>query len=251
MHYTTTYLTKAFIMNKWDYENEQWTKLPSHLKHLPLFTRSFDLISIFFKYLWALILKIVFTFYIRINLINGTWKDIFIKNPRLLIMSNHSSHLDAVAIAATIPVKYWSHLYLTAAKDYWFSNSIFTFFSKHCLGAIPIDRKSNPKEAISLCTTLLDNLNPIWMLLFPEGSRSQTGKLQKLKAGISIFSKKTNTPILFLYLEGASKLLAKNKSLPKSGTLKLHIGKVIPPTNIEEIQEQYIHWIKSINPDAV
>lgn len=238
-------------MKKWDYENEQWLKLPSHLKHLPLFTRSFDLTSIFFKYLWAFILKIIFTFYIRVKVLGDNWKEVFKKNPRLLIMSNHSSHLDAVAIAATIPVNYWSHLYLTAAKDYWFSNPVFTFFSKHCLGAIPIDRKKNPKEAISLCTTLLNNLNPIWMLLFPEGTRSADGTLQKLKAGISIFSEQTNTPILFLYLEGANKLLAKNQTLPKSGTLKLHIGKIIQPTNIADIQDQYIEWIKTINSKAL
>ncbi|MBE8221274.1 MAG: 1-acyl-sn-glycerol-3-phosphate acyltransferase [Bdellovibrionales bacterium] len=234
-------------MEKWDYENEQWLKLPNHLKHLPLFTRSFDLVSIFFKYLWALILKIIFTFYIRIKIFGPSWKKIFKQHPKLLIMSNHSSHLDAVAIAATIPVGYWSHLYLTAAKDYWFSNPIFTFFSKHCLGAIPIDRKENPKEAISLCTTLLNNLTPIWMLLFPEGSRSSDGTLQKLKAGISIFSQKTNTPILFLYLEGANKLLAKSKAFPKAGVLKLHIGKVIQPTSIEEVQEQYTRWVAEIN----
>lgn len=230
-------------MKKWDYENEQWTKLPSHLKHLPLFTRSFDLTSLFFKYLWAFVLKVIFIFYIHIKIFGGNWKDIFQKHPRLLIMSNHTSHLDAVAIAATIPVKYWSHLYLTAAKDYWFSSPIFTFFSKHCLGAIPINRKNNPKEAVSLCTTLLNNLNPIWMLLFPEGTRSADGTLQKLKAGISIFSEQTNTPILFLYLEGANKLLAKKQIFPKPGTLKLHIGKVIQPTNIKDIQSQYSEWI--------
>lgn len=238
-------------MKKWDYENEQWTKLPSHLKHLPLFTRSFDLVSIFFKYLWALVLKIIFTFYIRINILGDNWINIFKKYPRLLIMSNHSSHLDAVAIAATIPVRYWPHLYLTAAKDYWFSNPIFSFFSRHCLGAIPIDRKENTNEAVSLCINLLNTISPIWMLLFPEGGRSKDGKLQKLKAGISIFSKKTDTPILFLYLEGARKLMAKDSNLPKPGVLNLHIGSVIPASGIEEIQEQYIKWIKTINPDAV
>lgn len=238
-------------MKEWDYENDQWLNLPGHLKHLPLFTRSFDLVSIFFKYLWALVLKIVFTFYIRIQIVGGDWKSLFQKHPKLLIMSNHSSHIDAVAIAASIPVHYWSHLYLTAAKDYWFSNPIFTFFSKHCLGAIPIDRKKNPKEAISLCTTLLNNLNPIWMLLFPEGSRSVDGTLQKLKAGVSIFSTTTNTPILFLYLEGANKLMAKKQILPKSGVVKIHIGKVIPPSNIEEIQKQYTQWVSKIQPDSV
>ena len=44
-------------MRDWDYENEQWTRLPSYLKHLPLFTRDYDLVSLFFRSLWSVILK--------------------------------------------------------------------------------------------------------------------------------------------------------------------------------------------------
>lgn len=40
-------------MRDWNYENEQWTQLPAHLKHLPLFTRHFDLTSWIFRALWG------------------------------------------------------------------------------------------------------------------------------------------------------------------------------------------------------
>ena len=33
-------------MKDWSYENEQWTQLPTYLKHLPLFTRQKDMTSI-------------------------------------------------------------------------------------------------------------------------------------------------------------------------------------------------------------
>ena len=49
-------------MKDWTYENEQWTKLPVYLRHLPLFTRNLDWTSRFIRFLWALYLRdFVFT----------------------------------------------------------------------------------------------------------------------------------------------------------------------------------------------
>ena len=128
-------------MRNWSYENEQWTQLPGHLKHLPLFTRHIDITSWIFRVLWGFFLKIlIFKFYTPMR-IHGSFQDVWEKHPRLIIISNHASHIDAVSIAAAIPFKYWLDLYISAAKDYWFRNPLFTFFSQHCLGAIPIDRK--------------------------------------------------------------------------------------------------------------
>ena len=155
-------------MKDWDYENEQWTSLPPYLKHLPLFTRHFDLTSRFFRFLWAVYLKVIcFRFYIRLK-VHGEFHTLYKNYPRLIIISNHASHLDATSIAAAVPFRYWSSLYITAAKDYFFSNPIFAFFSKHCLGAIPIDRKDKKSEAVKLCLTLLGELDRIWMIFFPE-----------------------------------------------------------------------------------
>src|SRR5690242_16879765 len=117
-------------MKDWNYENEQWTQLPYHLKHLPIFTRHFDLVSLFFRLLWWFYLAISFRFYVRLK-VRGDFHEIYKTHPRLILISNHSSHLDAVSIAAAIPFKYWLDLYISAAKDYFFSNPIFTFFSKH------------------------------------------------------------------------------------------------------------------------
>ncbi|MCB0350536.1 MAG: 1-acyl-sn-glycerol-3-phosphate acyltransferase, partial [Bdellovibrionales bacterium] len=105
-------------MKDWSYDNEQWTQLPGHLKHLPLFTRQFDLMSWLFRLLWGFILKfIIFRFYVILR-VKGSYKDIWEKHPRLLVISNHASHIDAVSITASIPFRYWIHLYISAAKDY-------------------------------------------------------------------------------------------------------------------------------------
>ena len=36
--------------------------------------------------------------------------------------------------------------------------------------------------------------------MFPEGTRSPDGSLRPFKSGVGLFSQKTNTPVLFLYL---------------------------------------------------
>lgn len=236
-------------MKDWRYDNDQWTKLPVHIRHLPLFTRHFDLTSWIFRLLWALFLKFAFRFYVRLE-VQGDFHVLYKKHSRLLIISNHASHLDAVSIAAGVPFQYWLDLYISAAKDYWFRNPVFTFFSKHCLGAIPIDRKDRSGEAVKLCVSLLQTLDRCWMILFPEGTRSKDGYIQPFRRGVSLFAEKTETPILFLYLEGNNNLWPKGRLIPLPGRLVMHVGPVQEPAPIEQIYANYKKWVLKINPNA-
>lgn len=238
-------------MKDWSYENEQWTKLPTYLKHLPLFTRHLDVTSIFVRFLWSLYLQeFVFKFYIRLKIKGQSYHEIYQKYPKLLIISNHASHLDATSIAASIPKRYWLDVYISAAKDYFFTNPFFTFFSQHCLGAIPIDRKDRKGEAINLILRLLNDLPRMWLILFPEGTRSPNGKVQPFKRGVSIFAERTQTPILFLYIDGNSRLWPKGANWAKPGAMTIHVGPVQPPAPIEEVYLAYKKWVITINPDA-
>jgi 1-acyl-sn-glycerol-3-phosphate acyltransferase len=238
-------------MKDWKYDNEQWTKLPTYLKHLPLFTRHIDFFSAFVRFVWSLILKdLIFRFYIRLNVTGTPFSELRRTHPKLIIISNHASHLDATSIAGAIPRRYWLDLYIAAAKDYFFTNPLFMFFSKHCLGAIPIDRKDRRGEAINLITTLLTDLPRIWLIIFPEGTRSKDGKVQEFKRGISIFAERTQTPILFLYLGGNSELWPKGNYIPRPGRLDIHVGPVHPPDDIKTVYDAYKKWVLTINPTA-
>lgn len=232
-------------MKNWDYENEQWTQLPQHLKHLPIFTRHFDFMSFFFRCLWAAFLWVFFRVWVKLKVV-GQFEKAFEENPRLIIISNHCSHLDATSINAAIPFRYWLDLYIAVAKDYFFTNPIFSFFSAHCLGAIPIDRKDKKSEAITLCINLLNHLERIYLILFPEGTRSPDGTLRKFKKGISVFSMRTETPILFLYLDGNAKLWPKGRRFTKMGKMTIHVGPVHPPASIDVIEAAYRQWIETL-----
>ena len=237
-------------MKDFDFENEQWTKLPQHLKHLPLFTRHLDWFSLAIRLLWGFFLKLIFfKFYILLK-VKGDYRPVLKQHPKLILISNHASHLDALSIAASLPFYVWKDLFIAAAKDYFFTNPLFTFFSQHCLGAIPIDRKENPSEAIQLITQLLQSLDRMWVILFPEGTRSKDGRLQDFKRGVSLFALRTQTPILFLYLEGNADLWPKSWFFAKPGKLTIHVGPVQQPASINEIYQNYRSWVNSINPQA-
>lgn len=239
-------------MRRWNYPNEQWTKLPPYLNHLPLFTQYHDLSSRVIRFLWSLLLKNWFyTFYIRLDVKGGNFEQLHRDHKKLIIISNHASHLDATSIVASIPRKWWLDVYMAAAKDYFFSNWLFTFFSQHCLGAIPIDRKEKKGEAVQLILSLMTQLDRMWLIIFPEGTRTKDGKIQEFKRGISIFAEKTNTPILFLYIEGNSKLWPKGAIFAKPGKLTIHIGPVQQPTSIAEIYKNYTNWVKSIDASVL
>lgn len=242
-------------MREWNYENEQWTKLPAHIKHLPLFTLHHDVTSRIVRFIWSLILKNWFyTFYIRLEIRGGNFADLYQKYKKLIIISNHASHLDATSIAASIPRTQWLDLYMAAAKDYFFSNVLFTFFSQHCLGAIPIDRKERKGESVQLILSLLTQLERMWLIIFPEGTRTKDGKVHEFKRGISLFAEKTNTPILFLFIEGNSKLWPKGAWFAKPGKLVIHIGPVQPAesaSSIDKVYKNYLAWVKTIDPSVL
>jgi 1-acyl-sn-glycerol-3-phosphate acyltransferase len=238
-------------MKSWKYDNEQWTKLPVYLRHLPLFTRNRDFTSMAVRFLWALYLRdFVFRFYVRLKTEGTSFHQLRKTHPKLIIIANHASHIDATSIAAAIPKRYWRDLYIAAAKDYFFSNPFFTFFSQHCLGAIPIDRKDRKGQAINLITRLLTDLDKIWLILFPEGTRSPDGKIHEFKKGVSVISERSKVPILFLYIDGNSRLWPKGARWAKPGKLTIHVGPVHPPGPIEGVYEHYKEWVLGINPDA-
>jgi 1-acyl-sn-glycerol-3-phosphate acyltransferase len=235
----------------WTYENEQWTKLPVYLRHLPLFTRNIDWTSRVVRFFWALYLRdFVFKTYIQLRVEGTSFHELYQKHPKLILISNHASHIDATSIAAAVPKRYWKDLYIAAAKDYFFSNPFFTFFSQHCLGAIPVDRGDRKGEAINLILRLLCELDRIWLIIFPEGTRSPDGKVHEFKRGVSIFSERSGTPILFLYLDGNSRLWPKGARWARPGKLTIHVGPVHPPGPIEEVYGEYKKWVSSINPEA-
>jgi 1-acyl-sn-glycerol-3-phosphate acyltransferase len=61
----------------------------------------------------------------------------------------------------------------------------------------------------------------------------------------------TKTPILFLYIDGNLRLWPKGALFAKPGKLTVHIGPIQEPTNIETVYQNYMNWVKTIDPSVV
>ncbi len=200
---------------------------------------------LFARGIWALFLRFAFKFYVRLR-VKGSFRGFYKKYPKLIIISNHASHLDGPAILTSIPFSHWMDLYILAAQDYWFSSRALRFFSKYFLGAIPVDRKVEKTDSVKKCINFLNDLKRIWIVMFPEGTRSLDGSLRPFKNGVGLFSQKTNTPVLFLYLRKNQSLWPKGKSFPLPGKMYLHVGPVQEPGDTDTIFNNYKKWTEEV-----
>ena len=110
------------------------------------------------------------------------------KDKPFVICSNHRSYLDPVFIA----LGQKRHISFMA-KEELFKVPFLGKFIK-ALGAFSVKRGKGDKTAINHSYELLEQNEVIG--IFPEGTRSRTGKLLNPKAGAALFAIKANVPIL-------------------------------------------------------
>jgi 1-acyl-sn-glycerol-3-phosphate acyltransferase len=91
------------------------------------------------------------------------------------------------------------------------------FFKK--IGAFPVDRDGKDMSALKTCVKILKDNEVLG--IFPEGTRSKTGKLGEFKEGATTIATLSNKPIIPIKIEGNYKLFSK---------ITLKIGEPIYPT---------------------
>ena len=143
----------------------------------------------------------------------------FPNNGPFIIMMNHSSFLD-VFLFPLIPVGIYTGI--TATEN--FKYPIFSYLIRR-INAIPIDRK-NSKSAIKSIERAQEVLGRgVHIGILPEGSRTTTGKMRKLKKGGFHMAMNTGVPILPVGARGAFICKPKNRWWIRPGRVVLNIGK--------------------------
>lgn len=140
-----------------------------------------------------------------------------------VVVANHSSHVDTVAILAAMPLAMIHRVYPAAASDYFFTSLPRLAFSAVVVNAMPFDRKVNPRESLDLCRRVLESEGNV-LVLFPEGTRTPDGTLGTFKPGIGFVAAGTTFPVVPCYLEGAFDALPKGSFVPRPRKLRLRIG---------------------------
>ena len=137
-----------------------------------------------------------------------------------ILACNHLSYIDPPAVGCKIPRNL--HYF---ARDSLFFWPLGLLISN--LNSIPVNRKQLDLGTLRRVLLVLKNGKPV--LLFPEGTRSPDGTLQKSKKGLGLLVHKSGVPVLPARLHGSFEILGKGKMVPRIGKkLYLNIGELLP-----------------------
>lgn len=136
-----------------------------------------------------------------------------------ILACNHLSYLDPPAVGCRIPRNL--HYF---ARDSLFFGPLGLLITK--LNSIPVNRDQLDLGTLRKVLTVLKGGEPV--LVFPEGTRSPDGALQKSQKGLGLLVHKSGVPVLPARLHGSFEILGKGKLFPRIGRkLYLNIGSPI------------------------
>ncbi len=89
-----------------------------------------------------------------------------------------------------------------------------------------------------------------WMVLFPEGTRTQPGKTRKFKIGGALLAEKSGYPVIPI-AHNAGEFWPKHSFIKWPGTISVVIGPVIESKgrSAEEINADVFNWIENAMKD--
>ncbi len=141
----------------------------------------------------------------------------------VLFASNHRSYADPpmIGMCARDPLSYF------ARADLWqigFFRWILTV-----MHGIPIDR-DNP-GASSMKGAIANLRAGISVLVFPEGTRTKTGRVGPLRDGPALFARRAGVPVVPVYLRHSERVWPRGAFMPRlcGGLVEVRIGRPLQP----------------------
>ena len=122
--------------------------------------------------------------------------------PPFVLVANHTSHLDALVLAAALPAPLAAHALPIAAGDVFFHRPALAALSATLLNLLPMWREHCGPHALADLRHRLRH-QPCGYILFPEGGRSRDGTLRPFKAGLGMLVAQTPVPVVPCRIEGA------------------------------------------------
>ncbi len=154
------------------------------------------------------------------------------QNRNVLVIANHSSHLD-MGLVKTVLGEQGQRLAALAARDYFFDTPLKRAYFENFTNLIPMDRHGSLRESLRLAGEALQQ--GYHLLIFPEGTRSVNGVLQEFKPTLGYLALSYDVDVLPLYIEGTHAALPKGAMFPKRKPLNVRIG---PPLLVSELKRR-------------
>lgn len=158
--------------------------------------------------------------------------------PPFILIANHASHLDALVLAATLPIRSCDRIFPVAAGDVFFQTDPLAILSALLINALPMWRKNCGPHALE---QLRDRLvqEPCAYILFPEGARSRDGRMLAFKAGLGRIVGGTTVPVVPCGIIGAYHAMRPESGPPRPVRIQVKIG---PPLTFADAADDRQGW---------
>ena len=141
--------------------------------------------------------------------------------PQVLV-TNHVSWIDVLVLAAFVPGRY-----VFVAKKEVEKIPVFGAAVRAC-GHIYIDRgdKTRALASLDIARKRLEEAAPT-VIIFPEGTRSNTGELGPFKKGAFVLAIQTGASVVPAAIFGSREVMKRGSFLINSGIVRVHFGEPI------------------------
>jgi 1-acyl-sn-glycerol-3-phosphate acyltransferase len=172
---------------------------------------------------WGLAARTYFSLWHRLRVIG---REHLPAEPPFVVCSNHSSHLDALALAAPLRLDIRDQVFALAAGDVFFESGFATAFATGFINALPVWRKRRtPKALQELRARLLGA--PCGFIMFPEGARTRDGNYLPFRPGIGMLVAHTSVPVIPCHVRGTFEAMPAGCRFPRPRRITIRVGEPV------------------------
>ena len=134
----------------------------------------------------------------------------------VILASNHASFLDPPLVGAGL------HRECTFLARETLFRFAFTRWLLTKWQAVPIDRDGSSASGMKRILEALNRGRAV--ILFPEGTRTRDGQLQKVRSGVGLIAAKTDAPVVPVRVWGTYEAYGRNVKFPKPKRVAVKYG---------------------------
>jgi 1-acyl-sn-glycerol-3-phosphate acyltransferase len=128
--------------------------------------------------------------------------------------ANHTSHLDALVLWASLPKPIRALTRPVAAADYWHAGPVRRYMAR-AFNALLIDRKKIKVHNSPIDMMLKEIGDTQSLIVFPEGGRNHTDQMKDFKSGLFYLAKKRpDLELVPVYIDNLNRVMPKGEFLP-------------------------------------